>query len=137
MDSLQLLTLYLTLTQIFSGGKAKIKLHATPKLTEGLVMPINCLLRSFKFPSPQNDAITSRIVTYVICFQSIPTIESFLELTDCCLVYPTFFLQFVFAFFKHSIKLAQFLLAGVISFPFQAILTDDAFVTNVMLYPMT
>ena len=42
MDSLQLLTLYLTLTPIFSGRKAKINLHTTPKLT--VVMPISCLL---------------------------------------------------------------------------------------------
>ena len=42
MDSLQLLTLYLVLTPIFSGRKAKIKLHTTPKLT--LVIPISCLL---------------------------------------------------------------------------------------------
>ena len=32
-DSLQLLTLYLALTPIFSGRKAKINLHTTPKLT--------------------------------------------------------------------------------------------------------
>ena len=32
---------------IFSGGKAKINLHTTPKLT--VVMPINCLLRSIHF----------------------------------------------------------------------------------------
>ena len=42
MDSLQLLTLYLALTPIFSGRKAKINLHTTPKLTE--VIPISCLL---------------------------------------------------------------------------------------------
>ena len=42
MDSLQLLTLYLTLTPIFSVRKAKINLHTTPKLT--VVMPISCLL---------------------------------------------------------------------------------------------
>ena len=42
MDSLQLLTLYLTLTPIFSGRKAKIDLHTTPKLT--VVMPNSCLL---------------------------------------------------------------------------------------------
>ena len=40
MDSLQLLTLYLPL--IFSGRKAKLNLHTTPKLT--VVMPISCLL---------------------------------------------------------------------------------------------
>ena len=33
MDSRQLLTLYFTLTQIFSGGKAKINLHMMLKLT--------------------------------------------------------------------------------------------------------
>ena len=43
MDSLQLLTLNLTLTAIFSGRKAKIYLHTTPKLTT-VVMPISCLL---------------------------------------------------------------------------------------------
>ena len=42
MDSLQQLTLYLTLTPIFSVRKAKINLHTTPKLT--VVMPISCLL---------------------------------------------------------------------------------------------
>ena len=42
MDSLQLLTLYLTLTPIFSGSKAMINLHTTPYLT--VVMPISCLL---------------------------------------------------------------------------------------------
>ena len=42
MDSLQLLTLYLALAPIFSGRKAKIKLHMTPKLT--VVIPISCLL---------------------------------------------------------------------------------------------
>ena len=55
MDSLRLLTVYLTLTPIFSRRKAKIDLHMAPKLTE--VMPISCLLRSIQFPSPQNDAI--------------------------------------------------------------------------------
>ena len=42
MDSLQLLTLYLALTPIFSGRKAKMNLHTTPKLT--VVIPISCLL---------------------------------------------------------------------------------------------
>ena len=42
MDSLQLLTLYLALKPIFSGRKAKINLHTTPKLT--VVIPISCLL---------------------------------------------------------------------------------------------
>ena len=42
MDSLQLLTLYLTRTPIFSGRGTKINLHTTPKLT--LAMPISCLL---------------------------------------------------------------------------------------------
>ena len=49
-------------------------------------------------------------------------------------------LQLVFAFFNHSIKIAQFLCAGVISFPFQAILTDDAFrhrCKRMTSYPMT
>ena len=41
MDSLQLLTLYLALTPIFSGRKAKINLHTTPKLT--VIVPISCL----------------------------------------------------------------------------------------------
>ena len=58
MDSLRLLTVYLTLslTPIFSGRKAKIDLHMTPKLT--VVMRISCLLRSIQFPNPQNDTIT-------------------------------------------------------------------------------
>ena len=42
MDSLQLLTLYLAPTPIFSGRKAKIYLHTTPKWT--VVIPIGCLL---------------------------------------------------------------------------------------------
>ena len=42
MDSLQLLTLYLAPTPIFSGRKAKINLHTTPKWT--VVIPIGCLL---------------------------------------------------------------------------------------------
>ena len=49
MDSLRLLTVYLTLTPIFSSRKAKIDLHMTPKLT--VVMPISCLLRSIQFPA--------------------------------------------------------------------------------------
>ena len=36
------LTLYLALTPIFSGRKAKINLHTTAKLT--VVIPISCLL---------------------------------------------------------------------------------------------
>ena len=44
MDSGQLLTLYFTLTQIFSGGKAKIYLHTMPQLT--VFMPISCTMRS-------------------------------------------------------------------------------------------
>ena len=58
MDSLWLLTVYLTLTPIFSARKAKIDLHVTPNIT--VVMPISCLLRSIQFPSPQNDAITPK-----------------------------------------------------------------------------
>ena len=89
MDSLRLLTVYLTLTPIFSGRKAKIDLHMAPKLT--VVMPISCLLRSIQFLSPQHFAITSCTCACFVCFQSSPAIKSFLELTDCCLVYPTFF----------------------------------------------
>ena len=44
MDSGQLLTLYFRLTQIFSGGKAKIYLHTTLQLT--VFMPISCPMRS-------------------------------------------------------------------------------------------
>ena len=44
MGSLQLLTLYLTLTPIFSGRKAKINLRTTPKLT--VVMP-NARIQEF------------------------------------------------------------------------------------------
>ena len=103
MDSLQLLTLYLTLTHIFSGGNAKVNLHTTPKLT--VVMPINCLLRSIKFPSPinclfpspQNDAITSCTcasfpATSLYVFSRVPQLNCFLNLrTVACLVYPTLF----------------------------------------------
>ena len=42
MDSLQLLTLYLAPTPLFSGRKAKINLHTTPKWT--VVISIGCLL---------------------------------------------------------------------------------------------
>ena len=42
VQCLQLLTLYRALTPIFSGRKAKINLHTTPKLT--VVIPISCLL---------------------------------------------------------------------------------------------
>ena len=92
IDSLQLMTLYLTLTPIFSGRKAKINLHTMPKLT--VVMPISCLLRSIQSTSPQNDAISLFSCNFVVCFdcfQSSPAIKLFRELTDCCLVYPTCF----------------------------------------------
>ena len=46
MDIRQLLTLYFTLTQIFSGEKAKINLHMTLKFT--VFMPISCLMRSHR-----------------------------------------------------------------------------------------
>ena len=127
MDSLQLLTLYLTLrsTHIFPGGKAKVNLHTTPKLT--VVMPINCLLQSIQLPTPQNDAITSCtcacfLATSLYVFSRALAIKSFLVAW-----FNQHFLQFVFAFFNHSIKIAHFFLLGIISFPFQAILTDDAF----------
>ena len=128
MGNLQLLTVYLTLTPIFSGRKANIYLHTTPKLS--VVMPISCLLRSIQFPSTQKDAITQGrspcTCACFVCFQSSPAIKSFLELTDFCLVCPTFFCN------SSLLSLiAQFLFAVVISFPFQAISTDDAFVTNV------
>ena len=42
MDSLQLLILYFAPTPIFSGRKAEINLHTTPKWT--VVIPISCLL---------------------------------------------------------------------------------------------
>ena len=44
MDSGQLLTLYFTLTQIFSGGKAMIYLHTMLQLT--VFMPISCPMPS-------------------------------------------------------------------------------------------
>ena len=126
MDSLQprfaLLTLYLTLTHIFSGGKAKINLHTTP-LT--VVMPINCLLRSFQFPSPQNEAITSCTCA---CFRMslVDLRNKIVSLTYCCLVYPTFFaiclcfLQLLNFFFLEVILL--------LSKPFRQMML---FVTNV------
>ena len=53
MESLQLLTLYLTLTPILSGRKAKINLHTTPILT--VAMPIgsavSCHARIQEFSS--------------------------------------------------------------------------------------
>ena len=130
MESLRLLTVYLTLTctPIFSGRKAKIDLHMTPKLT--VVMPISCLLRSIQVPSPQNDAITperSPLAPVLVLYVSV---EPRLNLLTVAW-FIQHFLQFVFAFFNHTLKMAQFLFAGVISFPFQAISTDDAFVNNV------
>ena len=116
MDSLQLLTVYLTLTPIFSGRKAKINLHTTPEST--VVMPISCLLRSIhnsvSQPAKWCDhpgSITSCTCACFVCFQSSPAIKSFLQLTDCCLVYPT--LSAIRLCFNHSIKIAQFLFAGV------------------------
>ena len=44
MDRGQLLTLYFSLTQIFSIGKAKIYLHTMLQLT--VFMPISCPMRS-------------------------------------------------------------------------------------------
>ena len=44
IDSGQLLTLYFTLTQIFSGGKANIYLNTMLQLTA--LMPISCPMRS-------------------------------------------------------------------------------------------
>ena len=135
MDSLRLLAVYLTLTPIFSGRKAKIDLHMMPKLT--VVMPISCLLRSIQFPSPQNDAITPgrsplAHVLDLYVFSRAPQWNRFLNLLTVAW-FIQHFLQFVFAFSSHSIKMAQFLFAGAISFPFQAISTesDDASVTNV------
>ena len=117
-------TLHNTYKYIFSGGKAKINLHTTPKLT--VVMPINCLLRStsIQFPSPQNDAITSCTgacmfcCNFVVCFQSSPAINRFLNLLTVAW-FIQHFLKLVFAFFNHSIKIAQFLIAGghFFSFP--------------------
>ena len=92
MDSLQLLTPYLTLTPIFSGRKANINLHTMPKLT--VVVPISCLLRCICFPGPKMMGSPLACLfscNFVVCFQSSPAIKSFLELTDCCLVYQTFF----------------------------------------------
>ena len=91
MDSLQLLTLYLT--PIFLGRKAKINLHTTPKLI--VAMPISCLLRSlfsFQVCKMMRSPLACLLsCNFVVCFQSSPAIKSLLELTDCCLVYPTFF----------------------------------------------
>ena len=53
MDSLQLLTLYLTLTPILSGIKAKINLHTTPKLTVAMLIgsAVSCHARIQEFSS--------------------------------------------------------------------------------------
>ena len=110
MDSLRLLIVYLTLIPIFSGRKAKIDLHMTPKLT--VVMPISCLLRSIQFPCPQNDAITPErsplapvLVLYV--FSRAPQQNRFLNLQTVAW-FIQHFLQFVFAFFNHSIRWHNF-----------------------------
>ena len=44
MESGQILTLYFTLTLIFSGGKARIYLHTMLQFT--VLMPISCPMRS-------------------------------------------------------------------------------------------
>ena len=62
----------------------------------------------------------------VVCFQLSPAIKSFHELTDCCLVYPTFF-AIRLCFLQLLNKDSKIYFAGGISFAFQAILTDDAF----------
>ena len=112
MDSRQLPTLYLTLssTHMFSGGKAKNNLHTTPKLT--VVMPINCLLRSIQLPVPKMMQIPLAPLLVFVQLRWMFSVEPRNKIVSCCLVYPTFCLQFVFAFFNHSIKIAQFLFAG-------------------------
>ena len=74
MDSLQLLTLYLTLTPILSGRKAKINLHTTPKLT--VAMPIgsavSCHARIQKFSSGGGgghvNLTKKNLTTLFVCF---------------------------------------------------------------------
>ena len=133
MDSLQLLTLYLTLTPIFSGRNAKINLHTTPKLT--VVMSISCLLRSIQFPSPQNDAITTCNcscfpATSLYVFSRAQQLNRYLNLLTVAW-FIQHVLQFVFAFYNHSIEIAQFLFAGGgwggHFFIFLSLLTDDTF----------
>ena len=67
MDGLQLLTLYLTLrsTHIFSGRKAKINLHTTPKLK--VVMLINCLLLCDLFSFPVRKMMRSPLAFLLLC----------------------------------------------------------------------
>ena len=66
MDSLQLLTLYLTLTPKFSGRNAKINLQTTPKLT--VVMLISCLLRIQEFSSGGGMGVHVNVVVFLYFF---------------------------------------------------------------------
>ena len=59
----QLLTLYYTRTQIFSGGKAKINLHMMLKLT--VFMPISCQMGS------RNNLFFINVVTSTCAHQSL------------------------------------------------------------------
>ena len=109
MDSLQLLILYLTLTPIFSGRKANINLHTMPKLT--VLSHVDQLsAASIQFPSPQSDAITSCTCACfsATCLFSVEPRNKIVSWTWLI----QHVLQFVFAFFNHSIKIAQFLFAG-------------------------
>ena len=58
-------TLLYTLTQIFSGGKAKINLHTMLKLT--VLMPISCRMRSRRhFIFFELHDIIVRVIVHVI-----------------------------------------------------------------------
>ena len=66
-------TLPLTLTPIFSGRKAKINLHTTPKLTE--VIPICCYARIQEFSSIWQKKLWQRCL-FVCCFFLSPRLRS-------------------------------------------------------------
>ena len=118
IDSMQLLTLNLTLTHMFSGGKAKLNLHTctTPKLTV-----VNSLVRSIQFPSPQfsvPDAISS-------CFLQLRCMFSFNRFLNLLTV--AWIIKKKNAIRLCFLQSLNFFLLVVISSPFLAILTDYAF----------
>ena len=80
---------------------------------------LGCDLFSFPVRKMMRSPLALVLVfcNFFVCFQSSPAIKLFLELTVAWFI--QLLLQFVFAFFNHSIKIAQFLFAGghFFSFP--------------------
>ena len=123
MDSLQLLTLYLTLTHIFSGGKAKINLHTSLKLT--VVMRISYLLQSIQFPKSAKwcDHLLDPLAPVLVflqlrCMFSVESRYKIVSWTYWLLPgLSNIFAIRLWPFINHSMKIAQFLF-GWGSFPF-------------------